>query len=75
MNPLLKWLPLGAAIVAGSVAWGTQQAEIAKLKEESKQYQAVMVKQSAIDERTKTIQDDMKEQRELLMQILQKVGQ
>jgi len=73
MDKLLHWWPLLAALVIGSVAWGVQQAEITNLKEDSLKYEQAMVQQSAIDERTKNIKEDVKDVKDLLMQIIQRI--
>ncbi|MBT8115845.1 MAG: hypothetical protein KJP04_10700 [Arenicella sp.] len=33
MTELLRWLPLGAAVIAGGIAWGAQQQQIKSLEQ------------------------------------------
>jgi len=85
MNAIVEWLKqywfIFSALVAGGVAWGQTTMQVAELKDKvsrgESRIETTAEFKSRIDERTiimqreqKEMQDEQKEQRQILMEIL-----
>lgn len=80
MDGILKWLPLGAAILAGGIAWGSQQMQIKTLEQaqvRTTQIQATQadlrVQAAKTEAQAKQAAEQSKQNHDLLLQLLQRL--
>jgi hypothetical protein len=71
---MVDWLKthwfLFTALVTCGVAWGQTVSQVAELEKKVAKNEAIVADQSRLDERTKMMQESMKEQNKILMEIL-----
>lgn len=71
---MIEWLKhhwfILSAIMTGGVAWGQSVTKIDDLQTRLNKAETVINQQAALDERTKIMQQDMKEQRAILIELL-----
>ena len=74
MNDIVNWLKthwfIFTALVTGGVAWGQTVTKVTELESKLAKTEAIAVNQSRLDERTQMMQQDMKEQRQILIELL-----
>lgn len=74
MNNVIDWLKqywfIFSALIAGGVAWGQTTMQVTELKEKVAKTEATVRDQSRIDERTLIMQQEMKEQKQILIELL-----
>jgi len=56
--------------MSGGVAWGQQANQVSELKDRLNKAETVIQQQQRIDERTVILQQGMKEQRQILIELL-----
>ena len=71
---MVDWLKqhwfIFTALATGGVAWGQTVTKVAELETKLNKAEVVIANQSRIDERTIIMQQDMKEQRQILLELL-----
>lgn len=71
---IVDWLKqhwfIFTALVTGGVAWGQTVTKVAELESKLTKAEVVIANQARIDERTLILQQDMKEQRQILLEML-----
>lgn len=71
---MIEWLKqhwfLFVALVTVGTAWGQNTAKISELENKLSKAETIIANQSRIDERTVILQQDMKEQRQILLELL-----
>lgn len=71
---IVDWLKqhwfIFTALVTGGVAWGQTVTKVAELETKLTKAETVISNQNRIDERTLIMQQDMKEQRQILLELL-----
>lgn len=71
---IVDWLKqhwfIFTALVAGGAAWGQTVTKVAELENKLTKAEVVIANQARIDERTLIMQQDMKEQRQILLEML-----
>lgn len=71
---MIEWLKqhwfLITALASGGVAWGQSVAKIDDLQNRLSKAETVITQQAVLDERTKIMQQDMKEQKAILIELL-----
>lgn len=63
------WFVL-SALVTGGVAWGQNVTKVAELESKVSRAEVIITNQARIDERTLILQQDMKEQKAILIELL-----
>lgn len=71
---MIEWLKthwfILTALASGGVAWGQSVTKIDDLQHRLNRAEVTISQQAALDERTKIMQQDMKEQRAILIELL-----
>lgn len=71
---IVDWLKqhwfIFTALVTGGVAWGQTVTKVAELESKLTKAETVIAHQGRIDERTVIMQQEMKEQRQILIELL-----
>lgn len=74
MNDIVSWLKthwfIFTALVTCGVAWGQTVTKVAELENKLAKTEAIAANQSRLDERTQMMQESMKEQNKMLLEIL-----
>ena len=77
---VLQWLPLALAVLIGATAWGTQSQQVKDLDrrvevQEASQarLQQIEVKQGVIEERTRSIKEQLRQQGVMIQRVLDKL--
>lgn len=71
---IVDWLKqhwfIFTALVTGGVAWGQTVTKVSELESKLNKAEVVIANQARIDERTLIMQQDMKDQRQILLELL-----
>jgi len=81
MDGILKWLPLGSAVLAGGVAWGAQQQQIHALEQAVAAQTTIQAHQADLrvqaartESQAAQAAEQAKQNHDLLLQLLQRLG-
>jgi len=71
---IVDWLKqhwfIFTALVAGGVAWGQTVTKVAELESKVSKAEVVIAQQARIDERTTMMQQELKDQRQMLVELI-----
>jgi len=73
MKDIKLWLPLIIMLVTVGASWGANQAQISNIKEDVKELKVESKTVIQVDERTKAIQKEQEQLRDMIKQILREV--